>query len=188
MKINFGTKSLRLVSLCTVAVLFAAFAALTWVKPPVASAQIIVPRPWTAVASTGSIDETNLGNYAFSGPAAGYNPFSASLNPLEFRYNVTNTYDNNANPNVPGWTTLEIGGIAPGGSVVDATLIRVRRCDGLQTVLCQRRITQSTSAVCLTCTFPSTDVNFTADLYYVRVLVDRGVAGEQPQARTIRIY
>jgi hypothetical protein len=188
MKINFGTKSLRLVSLCTVAVLLAAFAALTWVKPPVASAQIVIPRPWTAVGSTGSVDESNLGIYGFSGPAAGYNPFSASVNPLEFHYNVTNTYDNNANPNAPGWTTLEIGGVAPGGSVVDATLIKVRRCDGFQTVICQRRITQTTTPVCLPCVFPAGSVNFTSDLYYVRVLVDRSVAGEQPQARTIRIY
>jgi hypothetical protein len=157
-------------------------------EPPTASAQVLfIPRPWTAVGSSGSVDESALQYFAFTNASAGFRP-TAWINPLEFRYNVTNTFDNNANPNLPGWTRLELGATAPATSTVDATLYRVYRCTGAQSVVCQVRVAQTDAGTCRYCTFPAGSIDFGNYLYYVRVAVDRNTVTENPQVHTLRIY
>lgn len=164
-----------------------------WIEPQTAAAQVIVPipfyRPWTAVGSTGAVDESSLPYFAFTNASAGYK-LSPWVNQLEFRYNVTNTFDNNANPNRPGWTTLELGAQAPGTSTVEATLYRVNRCTGQQTALCPVRVAQAYTGTCKTCTVPTAlgPVDFGTYLYYVRVALDRNSPGEQPWVHTLRVY
>lgn len=163
-----------------------------WVQPLAASAQVLapipIPHPWTAIGASGTVDELSLPFFGFTNASAGYKLGALSVNPLEFRYNVTNTFDNNANPNVPGWTRLELGATAPGGSSVDATLYRVYRCNGVKAVICQVRVAQATSGTCNTCVFAANAVDFTSFLYFVDVNVDRTAVAEMPFVNTLRIY
>ena len=65
-------------------------------------------KPWTAVGSTGVVDEASLNVFAFGTADIAFKAGAAGT-VVVARYNVTNTFDNNANPNRPGWTTLEMG-------------------------------------------------------------------------------
>lgn len=150
-------------------------------------------RPWTALASTGAVDEISIPHFIFgigigATPSAfGFNPASASLR-LQARYNVTNTYDNNANPNVPGWTTLELGAEAPGTSTVTAFLYRIERCSAKFTTLCSVTVTNQAAPGCKVCSFPAGSVDFTQFLYLVDVRITRPNAQTRPYAHTLRIY
>ena len=110
---------------CTIAILVAMFC--------VAPAWAVTHTAWTAVASTGAVDEAALGIYTVSGPAIGYSPDSTSTASIVTRINVTNGYDYIAT-HTPPWTTLELGywDNSEHGSV-SATLWRVvpsRACPG----------------------------------------------------------
>ncbi|HSG40099.1 MAG TPA: hypothetical protein VLE27_10720, partial [Thermoanaerobaculia bacterium] len=61
---------------------------------------------WTAVGSTGIIDEASLGIFQFGTTNLTYNA-GGSLSPIIARYNVTNTWG--ASDDTPPWTTLEMG-------------------------------------------------------------------------------
>jgi hypothetical protein len=176
-----------------------------------AASQVVVP--WTAVASTGTVDESafvgGLPIFAF-GPSlfpfglypptvtgVGYNPASASLAPIVVRYNVTNTYETGPlGPNQPTWQFLELGSTAPQGSTVTATLYRVRPCTGEQARICA--VTNSNQplplpptppGICRRCQFPVGSINFAEALYYVEVVLTRtGTGGASPAAHTLRIY
>lgn len=161
----------------------------------------IPARPWTAVASTGAIDEASLPHFVFGAAAAtpsalGFNPNSAFLL-LEARYNVTNTFDNNANPNVPGWTRLELIAEAPGASTVTAALYRIERCTGKilsptpnqpLAPLCSVQITNQAASTCATCTFVPALVDFTQYLYFVDVKFSRPNAQLRPYAYGLRVF
>src|SRR5437667_3043674 len=94
---------------------------------------------WTAVASSGAVDENSLGNYAFDLASFGYNSISGAQDPIVAYYNVVNTYraDPGANPNQPPWHNLEVGAVAPGNSSVVATIFRVDNCTGNVRDLCR---------------------------------------------------
>lgn len=148
---------------------------------------------WTAVASTGVVDEANLNpvNFAFGGgppglPSLGF--LGASIQPaIVARYNVTNL-DGTMNPN---WTNLELGAIdtspAANNQVV-ARLIRVHACDGAQVVLCTTTSATSSTGACTRCTFPAAAIDFTQFLYYVEVTVSRTASTVTEQALTLRIF
>lgn len=165
-----------------------------WLETTSVAAQGFPPAPWTAVGSSGSVDELSLPYFGFTNASAGYKP-TASLAPLEFRYNVVNVqhYLSAAGgiPTVtmPGWTTLEFGAQAPGTSVAEAYLYRVNRCTGQQVLICQvRHYNQPAPGICRVCQFPNTTFNFTSYLYYVRVVLDRNTVNENPMAHTLRMY
>jgi hypothetical protein len=189
-------KALRRRTIVSAVALFAGFGMVeiyrNWMPPVPAAAQVLAPLPtpsaWTAVGSTGVVDESGLSTFGLTGPGAGYRAGIASVAPIEFRYNVVNTNHAGANAAVPPWTTLELGAVAPGTSVVDATLYRVNRCTGYQSVLCQTRIASTSAGTCRLCTVPAGSFNFTSYLYYVRVAVDRNAANETPRVNTLRIY
>jgi hypothetical protein len=169
--------------------------------------------PWTAVASTGTVDESAFVGgapiFAFGPPlfpaalypptvtGVGYNPASASLAPIILRYNVTNTFETGPlGPNQPTWQFLELGSTAPQGSAVTATLFRVRPCTGERATICS--VTNSNQplptppappGICRRCQFTVGSINFANELYYVEVVLTRtGTAAPLPAAHTLRIF
>jgi len=158
-----------------------------------AAPQATAIHPWTAVASTGVVDESALGYFGFGlpgapGASAGYRPGSPAIQPIVLRYNVTNTFDNNVPPFMPGWDTLEFGSFSPANSVVRATLYRVRICSGVQEAVCSV-INQENGATCDTCRADALGpIDFANFLYYVEVLMRRSDEASLPRAHTLRLY
>ena len=169
--------------------------------------------PWTAVASTGTVDESAFVGgapiFAFGPPLSpaalypptvtgvGYNPASASLAPIFLRYNVTNTFETGPfGPNRPAWQFLELGSTAPQGTLVNATLFRVKPCTGEREVICS--VTNQNQplpapptppGICLRCQFPVGSIDFSNELYYVEVVLRRSAATlPSPAAHTLRIF
>jgi hypothetical protein len=172
--------------------LIAALAVLTLPLPLLAQP---IPLPaWTAVASTGTVDEANYTpvNFAFGGgppglPSLGF--LGGSIGPpVVARYNVTNL----AGFSNPPWTTLELGAIdtvAAAGNNVTARLIQVKPCTGTQAVLCTVVSLDNPAGggLCNRCTF-NVPIDFTQFLYYVEVTVSRTTAAANEQALTLRIF
>ena len=142
--------------------------------------------PWTAVGSTGTVDEASLGFFGTAGPNLGFRGANGAL--IVARYNVTNTYDNNAIPTAPGWATLELGSTTPGASVVLARLWQVDPCTGQQVQLCQA-INNTDNAIphCVTCTF-AVPIDFAQFVYYVEVDLQRNNMNQFPSVFSLRIY
>ena len=167
-----------------------------------AAPQIIAPpleaHPWTAVASTGIVDEAAAidERYAFGippvgGSAVGYHPSYLGFgnnSEIVLRYNVTNTFDNNEKPNLPNWKTLQLGSFAPLNSEVRATLYRVRICSGYQQLVCAA-INAGKGEGCDTCAADALgDIDFGNFLYYVEVRLSRNDYSLKPRAHTLRLY
>ena len=147
----------------------------------------VLPKPWTAVGSTGVIDEDSLNFFAFSNTDLGFRAGANALN-IVARYNVTNTFDNNANPNRPGWTMLEMGSTTPNSTIIEASLFQIRSCDQQQVLICTAR-NRSGDTPCARCTFPNTAVDFTSNLYYVEVTLTRPNAqNPTPRLHTLRLF
>jgi uncharacterized membrane protein len=142
--------------------------------------------PWTAVAATGIVDEDSLQDFGFDDAWATYRSGSQSLNPLTFRYNVTNPGHDTP---IPGWMRLFLNSHVPAaGGVVRATLIRVDPCTGERTPLCTTVNNQVTeSPICTTCEFAPADINFQQYLYYVRVQLDRADQPDPPRAYSVHL-
>jgi hypothetical protein len=147
-------------------------------------------RDWTSVASTGAIDGSSLGFFTFAGPSLTYLGGSTSLAPVIARYNVTNTFDNNANPDMPGWTAFELGYNAAGlpPNAVSATLFQVDPCTGTQVVICTANSLAGAVNACAVCTFPPTTFDFSRHLYYIQVTLNRPAINLFPTAKTLRIF
>jgi hypothetical protein len=140
---------------------------------------------WTAVASTGVVDESATGIYSFGSTNLTYLGGSASVAPIVARYNVTKTWSSS---DTPPWTTLELGYFDSSPlSTVRADLFQVDRCTGKQTLLCTFTSVDFTASTCGSCTFAPT-VNFANNLYYVQVTLSRTSATVVPQALTLRIF
>lgn len=153
---------------------------------PAEPAAQVLPKPWTAVGSTGVIDEDSLNFFGFSNTDLGFRA-GASGTAIVARYNVTNTFDNNANPNRPGWTRLEMGSTTPLNTVVAAKLFLIRSCDLQQELICTAQ-NRSGDAPCARCTFANTAVDFTSNLYYVEVTLTRATAQTPtPRLHTLRL-
>lgn len=151
---------------------------------PVPAAQTL-GKPWTAVGSSGVVDEESLKNFAFGTSDIAF-VAGATGTVVVARYNVTNTFDNNANPNKPGWTTLEMGSHAPLNTIIEAKLYQVARCDQQQTLLCTAR-NRSNDTPCAKCTINGT-IDFTNNLYYVEVTLNRNsTQNPSPRMFTLRL-
>ena len=154
--------------------------------PTAAAPPMQLNEPWTAVASTGVADESSLTLFGTSGASFGFRGANGNL--VGARYNVTNTFDNNPIPTLPGWTTLELGSTAQNATSVTATLFQVDPCTGLQTELCRaRNHGELPIPTCEKCTF-AVPIDFAQFLYYVEVKVARANVNLQPAAHTLRIY
>jgi hypothetical protein len=142
---------------------------------------------WTAVASTGTIDESALGIFAFGSTNLGYLGGSAAVTPIVARYNVTNTLGGGVSDIMP-WTTLELGYFDNSvNSAVRADFFRVDRCTGAQQLICTAGSVDAAASQCVRCTFPAGTVNFANNLYYVQVTLSRNAAAVSPQALTLRL-
>ena len=151
---------------------------------PVPAAQTL-GKPWTAVGSSGVVDEASFKNFAFGTTDIGF-VAGATGTVVVARYNVTNTFDNNANPNKPGWTSLEMGSNAPLNTIIEAKLYQVKTCDQQQTLLCTAR-NRSNDNPCAKCTINGA-VDFTHHLYYVEVTLNRNsVQNQAPRMFTLRL-
>jgi len=140
---------------------------------------------WTAVASTGTLDESAAGAYSLSGPNLSH--VAGSLTTLVARYNVTNTYGGGSD-DTPLWTRFELGSLdtAPAGTVT-ARLYRVEPCTGNQVLICTATSVDNTAPDCETCTITA-GFDFSQYLYYVEVTVSRTSSLVTPTAKTLRIY
>lgn len=142
---------------------------------------------WTAVGSTGVIDEGSLGIFQFGPTDLTYGPGS-SLNSITARYNVTNTFGG-ANSDTPPWQNLEMGYLDTNAQVgVQATLFQVDRCTGTQTALCTVMSVDNSISVCRRCQLTA-PVDFGINLYYVQVVLTRSTTlVPPPQLFTLRIF
>jgi len=140
---------------------------------------------WTAVGSTGVVDESAVGIYSFGSTNLTYLAGSPSLAPIVARYNVTNTWELS---DTPPWTTLEMGYFDSNAMTsVKADFIQVNPCTGAQVVLCSVTSTDSTASVCSRCVFTAT-ANFGTFLYYVQVTLSRtSAAVAAPQLLTLKL-
>jgi hypothetical protein len=153
---------------------------------PALTSQVAPARPWTALGSTGAVDENSLSVYAVSTTEIGFKP-GGTARVVVARYNVTNTFDNNASPNKPGWRTLEMGSNAPLNTIIDATLLQVKSCSPEPVVLCKVR-NRSNDQPCAKCDISGT-IEFTDNLYYVEVTLSRPSASTAlPRMFTLRIF
>ena len=145
------------------------------------------PKPWTAVGSTGVIDEASLTTFAFNGTEIGFRP-GATATIVVARYNVTNTFDNTPGaPNKPGWTTMEMGSTAPINTIVEAKLFEVKACTNDPVLLCTAR-NRSSDHPCARCTITGT-VDFTDKLYFVEVTLNRtSLNTTPPRMHTLRLF
>jgi hypothetical protein len=164
----------RAIVLCTVVTLFLAL--------PIAAQT----GAWTAVGSTGSIDEASLGIYAVGITNLFHQ--TGATGTIVSRFNVTNTYGGGVT-DAPPWTTLELTyfDIDP-ASVVSATLFKVNRCSNAATVVCGVSSVDATSPTCVTCTFPPGTINFGANNYVVEVRVSRTATNTSAQLFGLRIF
>jgi hypothetical protein len=138
--------------------------------------------PWTAVGSTGVVDESASGIYSFGTTDLSYNPASGSTAPIIARYNVATDFGD------PVWDNLELGYFdnSP-GSAVSAVLYRVDKCTGNRIAVCTVNSIDSAVATCLRCNFASQPMNVDNFLYYVEVTITRNATNLTPSVRTLRI-
>jgi hypothetical protein len=142
--------------------------------------------PWSAVAATGSVDEDSLADYAFTQPQATYRAASQSLNPLVFRYNVTNPGHDSP---IPGWTRLFLSShVTAAASSVEATLFKVNPCTGEQTPICSTINDKLTDTpICTSCEFAANNIDLTQFVYYVRVTLNRADQPNPPSAYSVHL-
>lgn len=141
---------------------------------------------WTAVASSGDIDETSLGLFAVQGPLLFHAP--GAVGNVVARYNVTNTFGGGVS-DFPGWNTLELGYFdAAAGTQVTATLFQVNPCTGASVIVCVVTSVDNAAPACATCMFGGGAFNFGNFLYFVEVTVQRAAAAQNVSARTLRIF
>lgn len=139
---------------------------------------------WSAVGSTGVVDESAVGIYSFGSTNLTYLPASASLAPIVARYNVTKTWGAS---DTPPWSVLEMGYFDSSPlSAVQVDLIQVNPCTGSQVVLCSMTSLDATAATCNRCVFTA-PINFATNLYYVQVTLSRTSNAVSPQLLTLNI-
>jgi len=137
---------------------------------------------WTAVASTGAIDESSKNAYAVTGPFLHH--LSTSATDIVARYNVTNTWGG-GDLDIPPFAQMQLGYAdnSPLGWV-KATLFRVDPCTGNTITICT--VTSIDNQNCVTCFTGALD--FGTKLYFVEVTVHRDDTTVTPNARTLRIF
>jgi hypothetical protein len=141
---------------------------------------------WTAVASSGALDNFSLSTYSSSFAMLGFNTTaSANVNAI---YNVTNLKDSGN----PAWTTLEFTARvpSPGGLNTFATagLYRVPKGSATQSVICTA-LAPGTSAISTSsCTFSSALIDFANYNYFVRVSLGRDSGVGTVAAYGLRVF
>lgn len=142
---------------------------------------------WTAVGSTGVIDESSLSLFNFGTTNLTFGATASGT--IVARYNVTNTLGGGVS-DLPPWNTLEMGYLDSNtATTVQATLFQVDPCTGKQVALCTVTSVDSTAPTCNRCSFPTGSINFARQLYYVQAVLTRGSASvPAPSLFTLRIF
>jgi len=144
---------------------------------------------WTAVGSTGAIDEASLGIYAVN--LSTLQHLGGALGTVVSRFNVTNTFGGGLT-DTPPWTTMEMTyvDIPVAGTVgsVSASLFQVNKCTGAIAFLCGVGSVDAAAPACVTCNFAAGSINFANSMYVVEVRVFRNAAGVTPQLIGLRIF
>lgn len=140
---------------------------------------------WTAVASTGAIEDTSLGTYYAASSSLAFR--AGATGTVGALYNVTNPKDSGS----PAWTTMEFTAKNPGGSpatFAQAVLYRVPRgtASGASSV-CIAIAPVSGPATTTPC-WLSSAMDFANYRYFVRVLLGRDSTANIVSAFEIRIY
>jgi hypothetical protein len=142
---------------------------------------------WTAVASTGAIEDASLGNY-FAGASALAFRFGAT-GQVGANFSVTNPKDTSGSP---AWTTLEFTARNPGGSpatFAQAILYRVPRgSSSVSPSVCIALAPATGATSTTTCTFSSSLIDFANYYYFVRVLLGRDSTASTVAAYEIRVF
>jgi hypothetical protein len=143
---------------------------------------------WRVACSTLAMDEAAVSPliYQFAGPSLRYLGGSASVSPLVGRISPVNT---SINPELPGWTTLQLSGFdQSAGTIVSATLRRVRTCNSQVETVCTATLTSPTQT-CAQCNAAALGpIDFSTFTYFVEVTVDRSTSAEQPRCDTLRLF
>jgi hypothetical protein len=136
---------------------------------------------WTAVGSTGAIDEGSLGVYATNDASLFF--AAGTTGNIVAYFNVVN----NSGTDTPPWTTLEMTSKdGSASSNVTAVLYRVPKCSGSAIAVCSVLSSEtSTSPVCTTCSTGQLD--FANNAYFVKVLVDRTATTASPAFYGLRL-
>jgi len=140
---------------------------------------------WTAVGSTGAVEDTSLANYFAGGSSLAFR--SGATGTVAAGYNVTNPLTSGS----PAWTTLELTARNAGGSpatFANATLYRVPRTGSSASGLCTLAAPATGATSTTTCTFSSTLVDFANYNYFVRVILGRDSTASTQAAFGIRVY
>lgn len=140
---------------------------------------------WTAVGSTGTVDEASLAIHAVNTNNLTF--LGASTGNIVARYNVTNTFGGGIT-DAPPWTTLQMSyfDIAATSSV-SATLFRLNNCSNVLNVICGVTSVDAVAPACVSCNFPAGSINFATGSYVVEVRLSR-TAAALPQLFSLRIF
>ncbi|HEX3131405.1 MAG TPA: hypothetical protein VH394_28970 [Thermoanaerobaculia bacterium] len=144
-----------------------------------ASAQV-----WTAVASSGAIEDNSAATYGTSNGALFFR--SGATGNVNAIYNVTDPKDSGS----PSWTTLEFVAKTGGGLGVFATasLYRQPRFSGTAIAICSALAPATGALSTSTCTFSSSTFDFANNYYFVRVSLGRTSTAQSQTAWGVQIY
>jgi hypothetical protein len=140
---------------------------------------------WSAVASTGTFEDTSLGTYWIGASSLAFR--SGATGTVGAYFNVTNPTSGS-----PSWTTFEFTARNPGGSAAtyaQAILYRVPRSSssGASSVcIASAPATGATSTT--TCTFSSSLIDFANYYYFVRVVLGRDSTASVVAAYEMRVF
>jgi hypothetical protein len=141
---------------------------------------------WTAVGSTGAIDEASLGLYSTSISSLGF--VAGPTGTVFARYNVTNAFGGGFT-DTPPWNILEMTYFDNSvSSNVTAVLFKVDRCTGATSVVCGMSSIDAAANTCQTCAIPAGAINFATSNYVVEVRVSRNTNAVNPQLIALRIF
>jgi hypothetical protein len=142
---------------------------------------------WTAVGSTGVVDESAAAIYAFGTTNLTF--LGNNTGTIVARYNVTNTWGGGA-LDTPPWSILQMGYLDTNAATsVRADLFRVDPCSGVQTLLCTMTSTDASAPTCKVCTFAPGSINFAASVYYAQVTLTRSAStAPAPSLFSLRIF
>lgn len=137
---------------------------------------------WTAVASTGALDDSSLSITDVGTVGLQHKP--NILSAVIARYNVTNTWGLD---DTPPWNTLELGYFDNSSlGQVTATFWQVDPCTGTATPICSKTSADN-GANCVSCLF-TIPIDFSRFNYVVEVTVSRSSTAVTPIARNLRIH
>ncbi len=140
---------------------------------------------WSAVASTGTFEDTSLSTYWIGASALAFR--SGATGTVGAYFNVTNPTTSN-----PAWTTFEFTARNPGGSpatYAQAVLYRVPRAtNSSASSVCIASAPATGATSTTTCTFSSALIDFNNYNYFVRVLLSRDSNASLVAAYQMRIF